>query len=75
MTMMLLLQWSTQVSSKRKLKMLEREGVNTRQIYWGTSGPLEPIILLISCSHSAVLAAPCSQQLLSGCSVPSAKCS
>lgn len=51
--------------------MQEKEGVNTRQIYWGTNRPLEPITLLIF----AVLAAPYSQQLLSGCSVPSAKCS
>lgn len=51
--------------------MQEREGVNTRQIYWEAKGPLEPIILLIV----ALLAAPYSQQLLSGCSVPSAKCS
>ena len=51
--------------------MQESEGINTRQIYWGANGPLEPIILLIF----AVLAAPHSQQLLFGCSVPSAKCS
>lgn len=49
--------------------MQEREGVKTRQIYWGANEPLEPITLLIS----ALLAAPYSQQLLSGCSVPSAK--
>lgn len=51
--------------------MQEKEGLKTRQIYWRTNRPLEPITLLIF----AALAAPYSQQLLSGCLVPSAKCS